>query len=154
MASTDSSFSTPGRIRLDKWLWAARFFKTRTLGGEAIALGRVAVNGQTTKASREVKVGDTLDIRIGPLTRTVVVRALSGLRGPASMAAQLYEETEASRARRAALLEQQRMAPEPGLDHDLGRPTKRQRRDLERWREGADSGPPAWDDRWSASLDR
>ncbi len=81
------------RLRIDKWLWAARFFKTRTLASEEIGKGRVAINGQEAKAAREVKVGDTVSVRRESVTRTVVVKGLSGMRGPAPVAQQLYEET-------------------------------------------------------------
>ena len=131
----------PAGVRLDKWLWAARFFKTRSLAAEEIGRHRVSVNGQIAKASRELKPGDELQLRQGSLTRTVVVRALSGIRGPATAAQALYEETAASVAAREALALQRRLAPEPALGLDMGRPTKRDRRQLADW------------DRWSASID-
>jgi len=130
------------RVRLDKWLWAARFFKTRALSAEAIAKGRVSINGQPAKASREPHLGDTLEFRQGNDLRTVVVKGLSALRGPAPVAQQLYEETPESIARRTALAEQRRLAPEPALSQTMGRPTKRDRRTLK-----------DWGDRWSASVD-
>jgi len=133
---------TPERVRLDKWLWAARFFKTRALSAEAIDKGRVSLNGQVAKASREPRVGDTLQFRQGNDLRTVVVRSLSAVRGPAPVAQQLYEETAESVARRAAAAETRRLAPEPALAQTQGRPTKRDRRTLS-----------DWGDRWSASLD-
>lgn len=131
-----------GRVRLDKWLWAARFFKTRALSAEAIDKGRVQVNGQAAKASRDMKVGDTLQLRIGAEARTVVVRGLSSVRGGAPAAALLYEETADSIEQRRAAAEQRRLAPEPALAQPLGRPTKRDRRVLK-----------DWGDRWSASVD-
>lgn len=137
-----------GKVRLDKWLWAARFYKTRGLSCEEIDKGRVLVNGQSAKPAKEVKVGDTLAIRNGPVIRTVVVRALSGVRGSAPVAALLYEETPESLAVRLAAAELRRLAPEPAQTITQGRPTKRDRRDLEQARE-----PGAWNDRWSASLD-
>jgi ribosome-associated heat shock protein Hsp15 len=128
-------------VRLDKWLWAARFFKTRSLAADEIARHRVQVNGQVAKASRDLKPGDEVQWRQGPLLRTVRVLALSAVRGPAPVAQALYEETEASRAAREALAQQRRVAPEPALSIEQGRPTKRDRRRLADW------------DRWSASVD-
>jgi ribosome-associated heat shock protein Hsp15 len=142
---------TPAKVRLDKWLWAARFYKTRGLSSEEIDKGRVMVNGQATKPSKEAKVGDTVDIRNGAVLRTVVVRALSGVRGPAPVAAQLYEETAESIQRRLAAAESRRIAPEPALTIAQGRPTKRNRRDMQALR--GDPEDRAWNDRWSASLD-
>ncbi|MBL0919829.1 MAG: RNA-binding S4 domain-containing protein [Hydrogenophaga sp.] len=132
----------PERVRLDKWLWAARFFKTRALSAEAIDKGRVTINGQLAKASREPQVGHTIEFRMGNELRTVVVKGLSAVRGPAPVAQQLYEETPESVARRLATAEQRRLAPEPALSQPMGRPTKRDRRTLN-----------DWGDRWSASLD-
>lgn len=139
------------KVRIDKWLWAARFYKTRGLSSEEIDKGRVLVNGQTCKPSKEVKVGDTLEIRNGPMVKTVVVRALSGVRGPAPVAALLYEEAAASTALRLAAAESRRIAPEPSLTLAQGRPTKRNRRDLQALR--GDTPASGWNDRWSASLD-
>lgn len=133
------------RLRIDKWLWAARFFKTRSLATDEIDKGRVAVNGQEAKPAREVKVGDTVAIRREGLTRTVVVRGLSGVRGPAPVAQQLYEETPESIAERAEAAQQRRYAREPALAIEHGRPTKRGRRELDAAR--------GWGDRWSASID-
>jgi ribosome-associated heat shock protein Hsp15 len=132
----------PERVRLDKWLWAARFYKTRALSAEAIDKGHVSLNGQSAKASREPRVGDTIALRQGNDTRTVVVRGLSAVRGAAPVAQQLYEETPASIAQRLAAAEQRRLAPEPALSQPMGRPTKRDRRSLS-----------DWGDRWSASAD-
>jgi ribosome-associated heat shock protein Hsp15 len=136
------------KVRLDKWLWAARFYKTRSLSSEEIDKGRVLVNGQSAKPAKEVKVGDTMTIRTGPVTRTILVKGLSGARGPAPVAALLYEETHESQAQRQAAAEQRRLAPEPAHTITQGRPTKRDRRDLQQTRE-----PGAWNDRWSASVD-
>lgn len=136
------------KVRLDKWLWAARFYKTRSLASEAIDKGRVRLNGQPTKPAREPKPGDTLELRNGPALRTVTVKALSNARGPAPVAALLYEETPESLAQRLAAAELRRLAPEPAQTLTQGRPTKRDRRDLQQTRE-----PGAWNDRWSASLD-
>ncbi len=143
--------STPasdGKVRLDKWLWAARFYKTRSLSGDEIDKGRVTVNGQVAKPSRDVKPGDVLELRSGPVVRTVVVRALSGVRGPAPVAALLYDETAESLARRQDQAEQRRLAPEPALALQQGRPTKRDRRDMQQL-----SGRGQWNQRWSASVD-
>lgn len=140
--------SPEGKLRLDKWLWAARFYKTRSLSCDEIDKGRVMVNGQVAKPSREVKPGDVLELRNGPLVRTVVVRALSGLRGPASTAALMYEETTESQERRQAQAEQHRLAPEPALALPQGRPTKRDRRNLQQLGERGQ-----WNQRWSASVD-
>ena len=134
------------RLRIDKWLWAARFYKTRTLAAEEIGKGRVEVNGQEAKAAREVKVGDTVSMRRESVTRTVLVRGLSAMRGPAPVAQQLYEETAESIARREQAAEQRRIAREPALSIEQGRPTKRSRRELDEARRG-------WGDRWSASVD-
>ena len=101
------------KLRIDKWLWAARFYKTRTLATEEIGKGRVEVNGQEIKPAREVKVGDTVAMRQGPVTRIVVVKGLSGMRGPAPVAQQLYEETAESLKAREQAAEQRRLAPEP-----------------------------------------
>lgn len=136
------------RLRIDKWLWAARFFKTRSLAADEIGKNRVQVNGDIAKASREVKPGDTVAIRLGAVTRTVTVRGLSGQRGPAPVAQQLYEETPESIAAQAAMREQRRMGSEPALAIEQGRPTKRDRRELDGAARHAE-----WDSRWSASID-
>jgi ribosome-associated heat shock protein Hsp15 len=134
------------KLRIDKWLWAARFYKTRTLASEEVARGRVTVNGQEVKPAREVKPGDTVALRQGAIVRTVVVKGLSGVRGPAPVAQQLYEETPESLRAREAAAEQRRLAPEPALSIEQGRPTKRGRREL-------DDAQRGWGDRWSASVD-
>ena len=140
------------KVRLDKWLWAARFYKTRGQSSEEIDKGRVLVNGQNAKPAKEVKLGDTLELRQGPVQRTVIVKALSGVRGPAPVAALLYEETATSITQRQAAAESRRLAPEPSLSRPQGRPTKRNRRDMNTLRDAAPSLPD-WDARWSASLD-
>ncbi len=117
-------------MRLDKWLWAARFFKTRALAVEAITGGRVSVNDEHAKPAKEVRVGDRLAVRRPPFEHVVVVKALSDKRGPAAIAAQLFEETEESRARRATLAAEMKAMPQPRFK---GRPTKKTRRDYERW---------------------
>lgn len=137
--------STLVSLRIDKWLWCARFYKTRSLAAEEITKGRVTVNGLAAKASREVRPGDTVVLRQGPVQRVVVVRALSGMRGPAPVAQQLYEETAESIALRAKAQELRRLAPEPAAALHEGRPTKRDRRDIDRARD--------WGSRWSASID-
>ncbi|RYF22308.1 MAG: RNA-binding S4 domain-containing protein [Comamonadaceae bacterium] len=132
-------------MRLDKWLWCARFYKTRGLAVEEIGKGRVTVNQQAAKASRDVRPGDTVQLRQGPVARTVTIRALSKARGPAPAAQLLYEETADSIAARVAAAEQRRLAPEPSDSLTEGRPTKRDRRNIDQAR--------SWDDRWSASID-
>lgn len=131
------------RLRIDKWLWAARFYKTRTLASDEIDKGRVQVNGTVVKPAREVKVGDTLQLRIGIVSRTLVVKGVSDKRGSAPVAALLFEETAASITERAAAAEQRRLAPEPALSLGQGRPTKRDRRDAEKMRQ---SPAPDWND--------
>ena len=123
-----------GRMRIDKWLWAARFFKTRSLAAQAVAGGHVRLDGHAVKPSREVRAGDTLEIAAGDAKWTVVVRALNALRRPAPEAQQLYEETTAGRERRAREAEARRLAPAPGSTLH-GRPTKKARRQLKDLRE-------------------
>ena len=130
-------------LRIDKWLWAARFYKTRSLACDEVTKHRVQINDQDVKPAREVKVGDTLTVRQGNITKTVQVKGISAARGPAPVAQLLYEETPESIALRAKLAEQNRMAAEPAHSIEHGRPTKRDRRQIEH----------AWDERWSASAD-
>jgi ribosome-associated heat shock protein Hsp15 len=138
----DSSRTPPiERVRLDKWLWAARLYKTRSLASEEVDKGRVTVNGQAAKPAREVRPGDRLDIRQGPVQRVLLVRGLSLVRGPAPVAQALYEETAESVAAREAAAAQRRMGVEPADTLQQGRPTKRDRRQLADW------------NRWSASVD-
>lgn len=132
-------------VRLDKWLWAARFYKTRSLAAEEIGKGRISVNGHPAKASRELRLNDEVQLRQGPVQRTVHVRGLSHVRGPAPVAQALYEETAESADARAAAAEQRRLGAEPALAITDGRPTKRDRRDLTRTQVD-------WQ-RWSASID-
>jgi ribosome-associated heat shock protein Hsp15 len=120
-----------GRVRLDKWLWAARFYKTRSLAAEAVAGGKVQVNGDRAKRARPLQVGDEVRLRQGPYELLVVVRALSARRGPASVAAELYEERPESRAAREAMALQLKSL-HAAFVPEKGRPTKRDRRDLER----------------------
>ena len=118
-------------VRLDKWLWAARFFKTRALAVEAIEGGKVELNGEKPKRAKTVKPGDRLRLRLGPYEHLLTVRDVSERRGPASVAVGLYEEDPEAKARRELLREQHRMAP-PAFDFGEGKPSKKQRRDLHR----------------------
>ena len=124
----------PTSLRLDKWLWAARFFKTRSLAKDAIEGGKVRVNGQAVKPAKEVRAGDELAIQIGEQQWAVVVRGLNEMRRPASEARLLYEETPESAARRERALEQRKLAPMPGADIK-GRPSKRAGRLIRRFSE-------------------
>ena len=133
------------KLRVDKWLWAARFYKTRSLATEEVARGRVEVNGAPVKPARDLKAGDTVTLRQGPVSRTVVVKGLSNMRGPAPVAQQLYEETADSLQARQQAAEQRRLSPEPAHSIEHGRPTKRGRRELD--------DAKSWGDRWSASID-
>ena len=126
--------SSLDKIRLDKWLWAARCYKTRSLAADEVGKGRVVVNEQLAKPAREVKVGDQIYIRQEQMERTVNVVALSNVRGPAVVAQTLYQETQESQDKRAAERERRRLAKEPAMDYKQGRPTKRERRELENWR--------------------
>jgi len=131
-------------MRLDKWLWAARFYKTRGLAVESIDKGRVHVNGQTAKRSRELHVGDRVSIRQGAqvdFARELRVLGLSEVRGPAPVAQLLYEETAESIAARAAQVLARPYVADPALTIEQGRPTKRDRRELADWQ------------RWSAAID-
>jgi len=117
-------------MRLDKWLWAARFFKTRSLAQQAVEAGKVKLNGERTKRAHELKVGDLLDIRVHDWQWAVVVKALSDRRGPAEEARKLYDETAASRAERERRTDLRRWGAEPAAGLK-GRPTKRDRRRIE-----------------------
>jgi len=129
------------RVRLDKWLWAARLYKTRSLAAEEITKGRISLNGQAVKAAREVRIGDLLEVRQGPVVRILKVVGLSQVRGPAPVAQALYDETPESRLARDTAAAQRRMGIEPADALVQGRPTKRDRRQLVDWQ------------RWSASTD-
>lgn len=120
------------RLRLDKWLWAARFYKTRSLATDEIVKGRVQVNEQVAKPARELKVGDTLEIRQGPVIRTVIVQGISAQRGAAPIAQQLYAETPDSIRKREQAAEARRLSSEPAQSIEHGRPTKRDRRSIEK----------------------
>ena len=128
MESTD-------RVRIDKWLWAARFFKTRSLASEAVDGGKVELNGERAKPAKAVKPGDEIRLRLGPYEHILVVKALGERRGPASVAQSLYEETDASRAAREKLSAQLKMAPAAFVYEEKGRPTKKDRRELNRLRD-------------------
>jgi ribosome-associated heat shock protein Hsp15 len=119
-------------MRLDKWLWAARFFKTRTLATDAITGGKVQLNGARVKASREVKVDDRLDISNSETRWEITVKGLSDKRGPAPEARVLYEESEASISAREAQRENRKLVIDPAADLH-GRPTKRDRRQIRRF---------------------
>ena len=117
-------------VRIDKWLWAARFFKTRGAATEAVLGGRVQLNGARVKPAKEVRASDTVDVQVGQVRFTVVIRGVADKRGPASVAQTLYEETEESRAARERASAERRLAAPLGAD--LGaRPTKQARRRLE-----------------------
>lgn len=120
-------------MRIDKWLWAARLTKTRGIAADALKAGRVTVNGAVAKASREVKVGDELELRLGPTRRMLTVDGLSERRVSAVLAAELYTETEASVEAREEAAEQRRLL-RPRFDDAGARPTKRDRRRLDRTR--------------------
>lgn len=129
--------SASERVRLDKWLWAARLFKTRTLAAEAIEFGRVRVNGERVKPAREARVGDRLDIAQRDTRLEVMIRGLALQRGPASVAQQLYEESDASAARRERQREAHRLGAEPARTL-RGRPTKKDARLLSAVRRSRD----------------
>jgi ribosome-associated heat shock protein Hsp15 len=118
-------------VRLDKWLWAARFYKTRSLASEAVAGGKVQLNGDRAKRARPVQIGDEIRIRQGPYEFQIVVRELSDRRGPASQAAMLYEEHAESRTAREAMALQLKTL-HAAFVPDRGRPTKRDRREIDR----------------------
>lgn len=129
--------------RIDKWLWAARFYKTRSVAIDELGKGRVQINGADAKPSREIHPGDTVCLRQGSVQKTVIVLGLSMQRGPAPQAQLLYRETAESLERRRVEAERQRLAREPAHSIEQGRPTKRDRRQLDR----------TWNSRWSASMD-
>ncbi len=129
--------------RIDKWLWAARFFKTRALATDEVNKGHVQMAQRNIKPSKDIRAGDVLTIWQAKVPRTVVVKGISDQRGPAPVAQQLYEETPGSVAKRAEMAERNRLAAEPAHAIEHGRPTKRERRALDK----------GWGTRWSASLD-
>jgi ribosome-associated heat shock protein Hsp15 len=118
-------------MRLDKWLWAARFFKTRSIASAEVEGGHVDVNGERAKPAKQLRIGDELRIRLNQFTHVIHVRGFAERRGPAAEARSLYEETEASVRERERLAEQRRLAPTPAYEEG-GRPTKRDRRDMAR----------------------
>ena len=121
------------RVRLDKWLWAARFYKTRSLAAEAVEKGKVEVNGERAKRAKLLQAGDSLTIRLGPYQHIVTVRAISEKRGPASVAVKLYEESAEGRKARESMQIQVKAAQSvPGFER--GRPSKKDRREIERLR--------------------
>jgi ribosome-associated heat shock protein Hsp15 len=130
-------------MRIDKWLWAARFYKTRSLAAEELDKGRVQLNGHAVKPAHDIKPGDTLTLRQGPVLREVLVKGLSMQRGPAPVAQALYEESADSIEKRLLAAEQRRLHSEPAQSIEHGRPTKRDRRNIDK----------GWDSRWSASID-
>ena len=136
------------KLRIDKWLWAARFYKTRSLAGEEIDKGRVRINDVEAKPAKEVKAGDVVTLRSGPVLRTITVLGISAQRGGAPAAALLYQETAESIAARGRAAEQRRLNPDPSAALEHGRPTKRDRRDLDKVKQ-----VKSWDSRWSASVD-
>jgi ribosome-associated heat shock protein Hsp15 len=128
-------------MRLDKWLWVARFYKTRTLAAHGVARGRVTVNGQPAKAARELRVGDKLVVQQPGYRQELTVLSLSLQRGSATVARAMYVESAESVAVREQAQQQRRLAPDPAATLQQGRPTKRDRRSLAQWQ------------RWSASAD-
>ncbi len=128
-------------MRLDKWLWAARLYKTRTLAAQDVVRGRVSVNGQAAKPARELRVGDRLDLQQPGFRQELTVLQLSLQRGSATVARTMYAESPESLAAREKALQQRRLAPEPAAALGQGRPTKRERRALASWQ------------RWSASVE-
>ena len=130
-------------MRIDKWLWAARFYKTRSLAAEELDKGRVQLNGHAVKPAHEIKPGDKLMLRQGTVLRELLVKGLSMQRGPAPVAQALYEESAESIQKRLQDAEQRRLHREPAQSIEHGRPTKRERRNIDK----------GWDSRWSASID-
>ena len=134
-------------IRIDKWLWAARFFKTRSIAKAAIEGGKVHHNGERVKVSKEIRVGTELTIQQGFDKKTILVKALSGVRGPAPVAQQLYEETEVSIARRELIATQRKLHNLARPDH---RPSKKDRRDISKFKQENDQ---QFDQFWSYNDD-
>ena len=130
-------------MRIDKWLWAARFYKTRSLAAQELDKGRVQLNGHAVKPAHEIKPGDKLMLRQGTVLREVLVKGLSMQRGPAPVAQALYEESADSIEKRLLAAEHRKLNSEPAASIEHGRPTKRDRRSIDK----------GWDSRWSASID-
>jgi ribosome-associated heat shock protein Hsp15 len=122
------------KVRLDRWLWAARFFKTRALAAAAVAGGKVHVNGTRAKPAKQLQAGDALRVRVGPYEWLITVRGLSERRGPPKTVAVLYDESPEGRAARERRAEQHKIAPAPAYQ-GKGRPTKKERREIERLEE-------------------
>ena len=137
--------------RIDKFLWATRHYKTRSLAADDIGKGRIKINGAVVKSSREVRAGDVVDILRTGIICSFKVLQVSDQRGPAPQAQTLFEETAQSITARENTQEQRRLHPEPALTIGQGRPTKRQRRDLDSAKSPGQKGD--WNDRWSASID-
>ncbi|MGB5079974.1 MAG: S4 domain-containing protein [Burkholderiales bacterium] len=135
MIQAEASKDALGRLRIDRWLWAARFYKTRSLAARAVEGGKVRLNGERVKPGKDVKTGDLLEVRSGDLQWSIEVRAVSLRRGPAMQAALLYAETGESRERRERMIAMRRAGPHPGQGRQ-GRPTKRDRRLIRRFTEG------------------
>jgi len=135
MSKSPTVTSNSAKFRIDKWLWAARFFKTRAIAVDAVESGKVLVNDTRVKPAKAIAMGDILSIRLGPYLFEEEVLALSDKRGPAVQAQTLYRETEEGRVKREALAAEIKAQPNP---FELkGRPTKRDRRDIERFKDGA-----------------
>lgn len=135
MTKNSSDNLDNAKLRVDKWLWAARFFKTRAIAVDAIECGKVLVNEMRVKPAKTIAPGDILSIRLGPYLFEVEVLGLSDKRGPAPQAQKLYRETEAGRIKREALAAQIKAQPKPS--EMKGRPTKRDRREIDRFKVGA-----------------
>ena len=120
-------------VRIDKWLWAARFFKTRGLAADAVDGGKVEMHDHKPKPAKLVRIGDEIRIRLGPFEHLVTVRGLAERRGPAAEAAKLYEEDTAGKARRMTLAEQHKLAAQ-SFAHGEGKPSKKERRAIEKVR--------------------
>ena len=133
------SSGAESKVRLDKWLWAARFFKTRSLAAEAVETGKIEVNGERAKRAKQLQAGDTVRLRLGPYVHVIRVVALSERRGPASVAVKLYEEEPESKKAREAM-QLQLKASQPFFGYESGRPTKKDRRQIEKLRRRTDLG--------------
>jgi ribosome-associated heat shock protein Hsp15 len=123
-------------IRIDKWLWAARFFKTRSIAADAVAGGKVQLHGTRTKPAKEIHIGDKLSVRRGPYEWVVVVRGLTPRRGPAKDAVLLYNETEESKRNRETIVAQMQFERPAHLQSIGGRPSKKARREIIRFTKG------------------
>lgn len=129
---THSKTDSDEKLRIDKWLWSARFFKTRALAADAVESGKVLVNDARVKPAKALAIGDRLNIRLGQYQYDIEVLGLSNRRGPAPEAQLLYRESDESRSRRETVAAQNKLLPQP---HFKGRPTKRDRREIERFNE-------------------